>query len=144
MIDYEEHANNLWLNYLDSVVLKPEGGQFSAEADTWMKHIVGCYRSWFDWMTDEKVEETGDLGQDFLAQYTRMRAFVATCDLEQERTRYHPDWGTWAWKTSDVIYHALTHGVYHRGHIRSLAEQHGLSAWPDTDWDEFVGHKIAD
>ncbi|MBS1700970.1 MAG: hypothetical protein JST12_04860 [Armatimonadetes bacterium] len=144
MVAYEEHANGLWLKYLADVPEKPGGAQFRVAAERWLGHICGCYQSWYDWMTDTETSPTGDLSQDLKHQYERMVKFIETCDLHQTRQRSHPDWGTWAWKTVDVIHHTLTHGSYHRGHIRALAEAAGLDDWPDTDWDEFTGWQIKD
>lgn len=143
MVDYEEFANSLWLDYLDGVTGKPGGGQLRAEADKWFWHICGCYRTWFDWLTGFETKESDDLRQDLSAQYSRMKEYIGSCDLELVRERSHPEWGTWAWATSDVMFHALSHGNYHRGHVRALTEASGQDDWPDTDWECFTGTQVA-
>ena len=143
MVSYEEYANGLWLDYLEDVASKPNGGQFRAEAEKWLWHICGCYNHWFNWLEDSQANMTEELRTDLGTQYARMKAFIGTCDLEQARTRSFPEYGTWTWTTRDVILHTLTHGGYHRGHIRSIAESQTLADWPDTDWEEFSGVKVA-
>lgn len=142
MVAYEQHANGLWMNYLATVSNHPNGGQLAAESEKWLWHIAGCYRSWFDWLEDVQSPWTEDVAENLATQYARMSAFISNCNLEEPRTRTQEPYGSWQWMTCDVIHHALTHGVYHRGHLRALAEFHGFEDWPDTDWDEFAGKQV--
>ncbi len=143
LVEYEKWANNLWLDFFDSAVLLQNGGQFIARSDEWMTHIIGCYLSWFDALTGDSTELTGDHRQDLMNQAERMSKFIKTCDFEEVRQRSWPEYGTYEWRTGQIIYHALSHGMYHRGHIRAIAEELGLTDWPDTDFCDFTGIKIS-
>ncbi len=143
MVDYERHANGLWLKYLASVADRPNGCQLRAESDKWLFHIAGCYRSWFNWLDGRESDWTDDVEANLEIQYARMKDYIGRCDLDVMRSRSEEPHGTWQWATRDVIHHALTHGVYHRGHLRALAEAHGFDDWPDTDWDEFTGKAVS-
>ena len=108
-----------------------------------MTHVIGCYLRWFDALSGEETEPSGDHRQDLKSQTERMSVFIATCDLDLVRQRSWPEWGTYEWRTGQIIYHALSHGTYHRGHIRAIAEEMGLVDWPDTDFCDFTGVKIS-
>lgn len=144
MVEYERFANSQWLDFIDSHVNHSGGAQLAAEADQWFWHIGHCYKSWFDWLSDSETIPSENL-RDFLDDmYAKMAAYIQVCPLDEERQRSHPDYGTWAWITSDVIFHALTHGNYHRGHVRALTERFGFEEWPDTDWEVFTGRRVDD
>ncbi|MEI8281132.1 MAG: DinB family protein [Armatimonadota bacterium] len=142
LADYEKWANEQWLNFFTEAPSHPGGGQFAAKADEVMEHIIQCYWHWFNLMSGSNVELIGDRMVDMTAQHAKMRDYISTCDLDAKVQRSWPEYGTYEWKTSQLIQHALCHGSYHRGQIRALAEAHGFEDWPDTDFEAFAGTKI--
>ena len=142
LVRYEKWANNHWLDYFETVLRAPNGAQFAARSDQWMLHIIGCYQRWFDILTETSTDLVGDHRQDLAKQCDRMTSFIGSCDLEALRQRSWPEYGSYEWRTSEIVYHALSHGTYHRGQIRAIAEELGMTDWPDTDFCDFTGVKI--
>ena len=144
VVDYEKWANEQWLEFMADAPNHPNGAQFAAMADEVMGHIIGCYWHWFNLMSGTNVELTGDRYADLAAQHVKMREFISTCDLDGKLRQSWPEYGTYEWSLYQVIQHALCHGSYHRGQIRSMAEEHGFEEWPDTDFEALAGVKIED
>jgi uncharacterized damage-inducible protein DinB len=142
LVGYEKWANEQWLGFLSTADSHSQGGQFVAKAEELMEHIVGCYWHWLNLMSGSNVALTGDLQVDLDAQISKMTGFISSCDLAAKIQRSWDEYGTYEWQTYQLIQHALSHGSYHRGQIRALAESHGFEEWPDTDFEQFAGIKI--
>ena len=143
VVSYEKWANEQWLNFLGEAAEHAQGGQFVAKADEILGHIIGCYWHWFQLLSGSNVELTGDRRIDLAGQHTKMREYLASCDLDAKLQRSWPEFGTYEYVVWQLVQHALCHGSYHRGHLRGLAELHGFEDWPDTDFEAYAGVKIA-
>ena len=142
LVAYEKWANEQWLDFVDGATSQPNGGQLAARAAQCIGHIVGCYRHWFDLLSEVKTEALGDHRQDMAIQADRMKDFLTTCDFDKPLRRSWVEYGIYQWSTLHVIYHAISHGSYHRGQIRAIAEELGFEEWPDTDFEAFSGVKV--
>jgi uncharacterized damage-inducible protein DinB len=142
LVAYEKWANEQWLDYVESTLTSPSGGQFAARNDEWISHIIGCYSRWLDRMEEVQTTLSGDNRKDLDTQCKRFNQFLSQCDFMVMIQRSWPEYGTYEWRTDQVVYHALSHGAYHRGHIRGIAEELSLTNWPDTDFCDFTGTKI--
>ena len=143
IVDYEKWANEQWIDFFTVAQSSPGGGQFAANADEVMGHIISCYWHWFSLMSGTNVELSGDRRVDLAAQHAKMREFIANCDLDAKIEQSWPEFGTYEFVTYQLVQHALSHGSYHRGQIRAMAEEHGFEDWPETDFEVFGGVKIA-
>ena len=143
LVTYEKWANEQWLNFVDDSHNKPNGGPFTARADECIGHIISCYRHWFDLLDLTNVEGVEDHRHDLVNQAKRMQEFLATCDFAKPLRRTWEEYGTYEWTTLQIIYHTISHGSYHRGQIREIAEELGFNEWPDTDYEVFAGTKIS-
>ncbi len=143
LVEYEKWANEQWLGFLIEAPSQPSGAQFASKAEELIGHIIGCYWHWFSLMSGTNVERTGDLRSDLEGQISKMQEYIATCELGAKVQRSWEEYGTYEWQTYQLIQHALSHGSYHRGHIRALAEAHGFEEWPDTDYEAFAGVKVS-
>ena len=143
LVAYEKWANEQWLDFFEASTNHPGGGQLAARGDEWLEHIVGCYRHWLNLLSETQDESVGDLRKDLADQTERFSAFIASCDFDKPLRRTWEEYGTYEWTTLQIIYHAISHGSYHRGHIRAIAEELGFDDWPDTDFEAFTGVKIS-
>jgi uncharacterized damage-inducible protein DinB len=128
--DSEYEANLLWLKFIRASTDKPNGGQFASKAQEWLQHICGCYQVWIDRLENHDGPRFSDLDSEFESVHKKLKDYVAHCDLNSLLESKDKE----RWSALSIIQHMQSHGSYHRGHLRALAEFHGLEDWPETDY----------
>jgi len=133
---YDAWATDVWLDYLTGVVNEPNGSQLSAKAEKWVRHLLWAQVTWYERVCPEFLIETVE-HQEFKDLNTRMNdlwvALIEARDLSSV-LRYNRLNGEPQQKSlAQIVLHVCNHGTYHRGQLRSLCEELGITGWPDTD-----------
>lgn len=134
--EYDAWATKVWLDYLAKVAEEPNGAQLSAKADKWIRHSLWAQVTWYERVCPEFLIDTVST-DDFEALNTRMNdlwvALIESRDLAS-LLRYTRLNGEPQQKSlAQIVLHVCNHGTYHRGQLRALCEELGISSWPDTD-----------
>lgn len=127
----ERWAFDLWQEYIERASEKYGGAQFRSQGEKWLRHTLGCYVSWLDFMEKAETPRADDFREEKDDLFERLDAFVSKVELEEV---FQSSDGTRGWTATTLIQHMLTHGAYHRGQLRQLAEAAGLTDWPETDY----------
>ena len=130
--DYDIWANERWLVALPTL-------PFAPRAEVVLRHILSCHRYWLGlaWSEDELSPEPDDLRQALREAAVAWQTFLALSDPIAFAAIPMGDGKVEFWMVGDVARHVLTHGTYHRGHLRGLAEAANTLDFPDTDRDEW-------
>lgn len=141
-VHYQKWANDLWFEFIESSKSQHHGGQFAVQAEKWMWHIEGCYRGWLNSALSENEERAETLEKSLENAYLRLMKFVTQKDLDSLLVSEKNE-DTVALNYRQIVHHTLNHATYHRGHLRALAEQHGLTDWPETDYVRFARRTLS-
>ena len=132
--DYDLWANRQWIGAL--------GGfkAYTTEAQHVLEHILTSQRIWLERCGVEVYDEAVDIRLDGLFE-TMARTWQARLeDVDgDEPITYTTMRGEIYTNTiSQIAYHVLNHGTYHRGHLRGLAQADGFNDFPETDLVVFL------
>lgn len=127
--NYDLWANRQWLASLggfDGQMLKAQGI---------LEHILGAQRIWLGRCGMTVFTEEVNVRLDDLFQIaTRAWQSLLEGSTGYELITYQNSLGEEYTNTlSQIGYHVLNHGTYHRGQLRGLAESVGFLDFPETD-----------
>jgi uncharacterized damage-inducible protein DinB len=140
-LEYDVWATERWLSFAKECLTQHHGAQFTVEIEKWLRHNEGCYRAWVGLIIGETIDATDSLEKDFHHRFEQIRDLIKGANLEETRVRVSNNTER---TIEDMIHHMLNHATYHRGHLRGLAEQAGISDWPETDYSLFARYPIQD
>lgn len=138
MLQYSHWANLLWLDYLATRVAAadPVLFQMGTEKDQIggvLQHIVSAELIWFERITGNKLDRQGKFIDLFNQMHNGWLDVLETRDLE-ENIQYRRLNGEHHENILRVLLaHVVNHGTFHRGQLRQMVEQAGLTDWPETD-----------
>lgn len=157
MYDYHVWANQQVFQHLkqlpDNVYKETINSVFSSISDVLM-HLYGIEIIWLETMKEksfqEKIKEAerrkaeaaeatlvefealyDDLSKEFYSFFAEQQ------DLERIIIAEHPKLGRCEFILSDLIYHVVNHGTYHRGNITAMLRQLGEQG-TSTDYVFFL------
>lgn len=133
---YDAWATQVWLDYLANVATQSNGSQLSAKAEKWVRHSLVAQVTWYERVCPEFLADSVNM-EDFAALNARMNdlwvALIESRDLTSV-LRYNRLNGEPQQKSlAQIVLHVCNHGTYHRGQLRALCEELGISGWSDTD-----------
>jgi len=146
-LDYDVWANRKWIGFLGGVA----SAESAAGAGRWMHHILTAQHIWVTRLGVD-VPEVVAYGPEVSAAQLRAEAdrlADAWRTVLRERDpgeaiSYKNFKGETLTRTlGQLARHAMNHGTYHRGQIREIVEQLGMSDFPETDYLYFLAARDA-
>lgn len=130
-IKTEIWAFDLWEAFIEQASSEYGGAQLRAIGERWLRHTLGCYVDWMDFMEGVETSRPSDFRDEKSKEFERLLSLASNADLNRV---YSSTDGSRGWTSTTIIQHMISHGIYHRGQLRQLAESAGLSNWPETDF----------
>jgi uncharacterized damage-inducible protein DinB len=124
LFDYDAWASREWQRFLDACPTSSEG-------EPVFQHISEWLANWQDRVPVEPKPSEGLY--EFWKRTAQETDLGATLQWKRKRTGQHL-----RNTVGDVLNHVVTHGTYHRGHLRGLAELHGWGEFPETDFIRYA------
>jgi uncharacterized damage-inducible protein DinB len=132
-------AFNLWQSFIEDASNYYGGAQFRSQGERCLRHTIGCYVDWLDFVEEVETSRPDDFRDEKESEFKRLIRFIETVQLDQA---FISEDQSRSWTAVTIIQHMLSHGAYHRGQLRQLAETAGLNSWPETDFFRNISLKI--
>lgn len=132
---------------------RPWGGSFGT-GRALLRHVVGVERLWYDRWNGVSAKTLPDFpptftGLDFGAEWKQIKADqqgfleeLSRDKLAGDLTYVNVKGERWTYPLSEVLFHVVNHGTYHRGQLTHLLRDLGLTA-RSTDYLIFVEEQRA-
>lgn len=132
--EYDLWANRCWLAVLPKISTDETREQFQHV----LNHILGAQRNWLERCGGHNPPLTYDLDSDFEASAKAWQRFLRTANLEEEIHYSSASGDRYVNFLRQIVLHVMNHGTYHRGHLRGLAQSHGITDFEDTDLISYI------
>lgn len=130
---YGAWANREWVKYIEQKSGPPFGEIFASRAQDILGHILEAEITWYERITHGCILRTDLFDEDLNTVCNAWNDLIETRPLDEVITYQRHNGETKSKQLILLLSHVTNHGTYHRGQIRQLAGEYGLSRWPDTD-----------
>lgn len=125
---YEKWANQLWWDFIRQ---SPDPTVYERA----YRHLAGCYIGWLTTIGPYPRIDNAALAlpDDLDRAYQNLAEVIQTSAPDASVVIPWSD-NPQPCLVRDIVLHTMLHGMYHRGHLRTIAEARGETGWPETDW----------
>ncbi|MGF7533775.1 DinB family protein [Bacillus mexicanus] len=160
LYDYHTWANERMFNHIENLpeetVYQEVESVFSSVSNV-LLHMCRADYFWLNVLSGAAYQEIIDGAGKFESANSNMEAikqqasklqsqyldfFSRHTDLEQTFSMQHPKLGTMELTFTDIIFHIVNHGTYHRGNVTAMLRQLGYTGVP-TDYVFYLYEKKA-